>query len=90
MKNKPICNKVQHPGASQIPPKEETDPLDESKNSFSTFLVVMEISHSSRLVIQKKSGRERPVSSRLEFSEKIPANNFGFSDPEDKNSGSLN
>ena len=51
---------------------------------------VMEISCSFRLVLEGKTGKEIPESSRLEFLEKILANNFVLSDAEDNTSGPLN
>ena len=43
-----------------------------------------------KLVLEGKSGKEIPESSRLEFIEKFSANNYALSDAEDKTSGSLN
>ena len=45
---------------------------------------------SFRLVLEWKSGKEIPESSRLEFLEKFSANNFALSDAEDDTSGPLN
>ena len=45
---------------------------------------------SFKLVIEGKTGKEIPESSRLEFKEKISANNFALSDAEDTTSGPLN
>ena len=50
----------------------------------------MEILCSFRLVLDKKTGKETPASSRLEFLEKFSANNFALSDAEDNTSGPLN
>ena len=51
----------------------------------------MEISCSFRLVLEGKTGKEIiPESSRLEFLEKLLANNFALSDAEDNTSGPLN
>ena len=44
----------------------------------------------SKLVLERKTGREIPESSRLEFSEKFSANNFALSVAEDNTSGTLN
>ena len=41
-------------------------------------------------VLEGKTGREIPESSRLEFLEEISANNFALSDAEDNTSGLLN
>ena len=50
----------------------------------------MEILCSIRLVLEEKTGKEIPESSRLEFFEKFLANNFALSDAEDNTSGLLN
>ena len=50
----------------------------------------MEILCSFRLVIEGKTGKEIPESSRLEFSEKFLENNFTLSDEEDNTSVPLN
>ena len=43
-----------------------------------------------RLVLEEKTGKEIPESSRLEFLEKFSANNFALSNAEDNTSGPLN
>ena len=50
----------------------------------------MEILCSFRLVLEGKTGKEIPESSRFEFSEKFLANNFALSDAEDNTSGPPN
>ena len=45
---------------------------------------VTEILCSFRLVLEGKTGKEIPESSRLEFLEKFSANNFALSNVEDK------
>ena len=50
----------------------------------------MEILCSFRLVIEEKTDKEIPESSRLEFLEKFSAKNFALSDAEDNMSGLLN
>ena len=55
-----------------------------------TILGVTEILCSFRLVLEGKTGKEIPESSRLEFLEKFSANNFALSDAEDNTSGPLN
>ena len=50
----------------------------------------MEILCSFRLVLEGKTGKEIPESSRLEFLEKFLANNFALSDAEDNLSRPLN
>ena len=54
---------------------------------FLTILGVIEILCSFRLVLEGKTGKEIPKSSRLEFLEKFIANNFALSDAEDNTSG---
>ena len=49
----------------------------------------MEILCSFRLVLEGKTGKEIPESSRLKFLEKFSANNFALSDAEDNTSGPL-
>ena len=58
--------------------------------TFSTILGVTEILFSFRSVVEGKTGKELPESSRLEFLEKFSANNFTLSDAEDNTSGPLN
>ena len=57
---------------------------------FLTILGVMEILCSFRLVLEGKTGKEIPESSRFEFLEKFLANNFALSDAEDNTSGPWN
>ena len=52
--------------------------------------VVTEILCSFRLVLVEKTGKEIPKSSRLEFLEKLLANNFALSDAENNTSRPLN
>ena len=68
------------------------DVFEESKfvMTFSTILGVMEILCSFRLVLEGKTGKEIPESSRFEFLEKFLANNFALSDAEGNTSGPLN
>ena len=58
--------------------------------TFLTILGVTEILCSFRLVLEGKTGKEIPESSRLQFLEKFSANNFALSDAEDSTSGPLN
>ena len=51
---------------------------------------VTEILCSFKLVLEGKTGKEIPESSRLEFLEKFSGNNFALSDAEDNTSGPLN
>ena len=57
---------------------------------FLTILWVTKILCSFRLVLEGKTGKEIPESSRLEFLETFSANNFALSDTEDNTSGLLN
>ena len=53
-------------------------------------MAVTEILCSFRLVLEGKTGKESPESSRLEFLEKFSENNCAFSGAEDNKSGPLN
>ena len=58
-----------------------------------TFLTILgdtEILCSFKLVLEGKTGKEIPESSRLEFLEKFSAKNFALSDAEDNTSRSVN
>ena len=68
------------------------DAFDESRFviTFITILGVTEILCSFRLVLQEKRGKEIPKWPRLEFLEKLLANNFALPGAEDNNSGPLN
>ena len=68
------------------------DAIDEARfvMTFLTILGVMEILCSFRLVLEGKTGKEVPGSSRFEFLEKFLANNFALSDAEDNTSSPLN
>ena len=57
--------------------------------TFLTIFGVTEILCSFKLVLEGKTDKEIPESSRLEFLEKFSSNNFALSDAED-NSGPLN
>ena len=58
--------------------------------TFLTILGAIEILCSFKLVLEGKTGREIPESSRLEFSEKFSANNFALSEAEKNTSRPLN
>ena len=68
------------------------DAFDESRFviTFLTILGVMNILCSFRLVLEEKTRKEIPESSRFEFLEKFLANNFALLDADDNTSGSLN
>ena len=68
------------------------DAFDESRfvMTFLTILGVMEILCSFRLVLEGKTGKEMPESSRFEFLEKFLENNFALSHAEGNTSGPLN
>ena len=58
-----------------------------------TFLTILRDTEklcSFKLVLEGKTGKEIPESSRFEFLEKFSANNFALSDAEDKTSRPLN
>ena len=57
--------------------------------TFITILGVIEILCSFRLVLEQKTGKEIPKSSRSEFLEKFLANNFALLEAEDNKSGPL-
>ena len=58
--------------------------------TFLTILGVTEILCSFKLVLEGKTGKEIPESSRLQFLEKFSANNFALSDAEENTSRSFN
>ena len=58
--------------------------------TFLTILGVMEILHSYTLVLEGKTVKEIPESSRSEFLVKFLANNITLSDAEDNTSSLLN
>ena len=58
--------------------------------TFLMILGVIETLCSFRLVLEGKTGKEIPETSRLEFLEKFSANNFALSDAEDNTSCLLN
>ena len=58
--------------------------------TFLTILGVTEILCSFRLVLKRKTGKELPESSRVEFFKKFLANNFTLSDAEHNTCGMLN
>ena len=58
--------------------------------TFLTIFGVTEMLRSFRLVLEGKTGKEIPESSRLEFLEKFLANNFALLDEEENTSGPLN
>ena len=68
------------------------DAFDKSRfiMTFLTILGVTEILCSFKLILEGKTGKEIPESSRLEFLEKFSANNFALSNAEDNTSGPLN
>ena len=58
--------------------------------TFLTILRVTEIKCSFRLVVEEKTAKEIPESSRLEFLEKFSASNFALSNEENNTSKPLN
>ena len=53
-------------------------------------MAVTQLLSSFGLVLERKTGKEIPESSSLEFLEKFSVNNFALSDAEDNTSRSLN
>ena len=68
------------------------DALDKARffMTFLTILGVTEILYSLRLVLEGKTGKGIPQSSRLESLEKFSGNNFALSDAEDNTSTLFN
>ena len=68
------------------------DPFDRSRFIMTLLAIfgVMEILCSFKLVLEGKTSKEIPESSRLELLEKFSANNFVLSDAKDNTSGLLN
>ena len=65
----------------------------EESRSVMTFLTILGVTEklgSFRLVLEGKTGKDIPGSSRLEFLEKFLVNNFVLSDAKDNISGPLN
>ena len=58
--------------------------------TFSTIMGVAEILCNFRLVLEGKTSKELPESSRLEFLQKFSVNNFTLSDADDSTFGPLN
>ena len=73
-------------------PDRKKNAFDKSRfiTTFLTILGVTKILCSLKLVLEGKTGKEIPESSRLEFKEKFSANNFPLSDAESNTSGPLN
>ena len=69
-----------------------SDAFDKSSfiMTFSTILGVTEILCKFRLVLEEKVRKKIPETSRLEFLEKVLANNLALSDAEDNTPGWLN
>ena len=66
------------------------DAFDQMPTTFLTLLGVTEILRSFRVVLEGKTCKEIPETSRLEFIEKFSENNFALPDAEDNTSGPLN
>ena len=68
-----------------------SDAFDESRFGM-TFLIILGVTeiHSYRLVLEGKTGKEIPESSRLEVLETILGSNFALLDAEDNTSTPLN
>ena len=68
------------------------DTFEESRvvMTYLTILWATEIFCSFGLVLEEKTGKEIPESSKLEFLEKLLANNFALLDAEGNTSGPVN
>ena len=68
----------------------EPDPFGKLK-FFTTFVFILGVTEISnfKLVLEGKTGKEIPESSRLELIEKFSGNNFALSNAEDNTSGLL-
>ena len=84
-----ICKNIQAHSSLEPPLEYNLDQIM-TFMTFSTISEVTEILSSCKLVLEEKTGKEIPESSRLEFLEKFSANNFALSDTEDNTSGPLN
>ena len=86
-----VCKKFQA-HSSLEPPLDTIRSFEKSSfvMIFLTLLGATEIVCSFRLVLERKTGKEMPEWSRLEFLEEFSGNNFALSDAEDNSSGSLN
>ena len=87
---------IQHPPKKCLTPapleytQDQMPLMNQGSLTFLTILGVTEILCSFRLVLEGKTSKEIPESSRLEFLEKFLANNFVLSEAEDNTSGQLN
>ena len=64
--------------------KSRSDVFDES--TFMTFLTKLGVTPTFQIPSRRETGKEIPESSRVEFLEKVSANNFALSDAEDSTS----
>ena len=81
-----VCKEVQ--AHSSLEP-----PLEYNRRLIMTFLTVLKVTEILcifRLVLEGKTYKEISGSSRLEFLEKLSANNFALSEAEDNTDGPLN
>ena len=88
-----VCKKVQAHNFFRTTTdiKPGPDAFDKSRFII-TFLIILRVTEicSFRVVLEGKTGKEIPESSRLESLEKFSANNFALSDAEDNTFGLLN
>ena len=85
-----VCMKVQARSSLEPPLEYKQDQMPSRfVMTFLTILGVVEIC-SFRLVLERKTGKEIPESSKLELLKKFSGNNFALSDAEDNSSGPLN
>ena len=88
-----VCKKVQDHSSLKPPLEYNQDQVPLKIKVFMTFLTIIgvtEILCSFRLVLEGKTGKEIPESSRSEFLGKFYANNFVLSDAEENNLWLLN
>ena len=82
--------KVQAHSSLEPPLEYNQDALDESRFAMTFLTIFRVIDILCSLALQVKTEKEIPESSKLEFLEKILANNFALSDAEHNTSGPLN
>ena len=89
-----VCMKVQAHSPLEPPLEYNQDQMPLMNQGslwlFLTILGVTEILSSLRLVLEGKTSKEIPESSRLEFFKEFLGNNFALSDAKDNTSGPLN
>ena len=87
------CKKVPAHSSLESPVEYNQEQMPDKSRFIVTFWTILWLTEtlcSFRLVLEGKTGKEIPKSSRLEFLEKFSANNFALSDAEANTSGPLN